>query len=77
MRFRRHGDSANILLDVGEERQIYSASSSSPISLEIILPEYTSAIFTFNPKEPVFYERVNKIRQVNIKFHSQIKIILY
>lgn len=46
VRFRRHGDYRNELLNVGEYREIY-ASCNLPVSLELILPGYVSAIFQF------------------------------
>jgi len=52
VRFRRHGDSKNELLNVGEHKEIY-ASCNRSIFLELILPGYVSSIFQFNSKDNV------------------------
>ena len=47
--FRRQGDSANVLVQVGKEEPIYGASSELPVTLELRLPTFGRSIFVFDP----------------------------
>ncbi len=47
--FRRQGDSANVLVQVGRQEPIYGASSESRVSLEIKLQQFGRSVFVFDP----------------------------